>query len=67
MPHDFDRRWQLSAAHAVGDDPLRQQSSGDVNPDTWAHGSNTERERGFTTGYTQGTIAACATFSEASL
>ncbi len=57
----------LSAAQAVGDDHIQQQSSGGVNPDSWTHGSSAERERWFMTGYTQGTIAACDTFSAASL
>lgn len=53
----------LSAAQAVGDDHVQQQASGGVDPDTWTHGSSEERQRWFMTGYTEGTLAACDTFS----
>ena len=57
----------LSAAQAVGDDHIQQQSGGGVNPDAWTHGSSAERQRWFMTGHTQGTLAACDTFSAPSL
>jgi predicted metalloprotease len=57
----------LSAAQAVGDDHIQQQSGGGVNQDTWTHGSSEQRERWFTTGYEQGTLQACDTFAASSL
>ncbi|MFI2751825.1 neutral zinc metallopeptidase [Cellulomonas sp. P22] len=57
----------LSAAAAVGDDHLQQQSGGGVDRDSWTHGSSEQRQRWFTTGYEQGTLAACDTFAASEL
>jgi len=53
----------LTAAAAIGDDRLQQQSNGRVVPEAFTHGSSAQRVQWFETGLRHGHIAACDTFN----
>jgi predicted metalloprotease len=55
----------LTTASAIGDDTLQRQATGRVVPDSFTHGSAAQRKQWFMTGYQQGTVKACDTFSAA--
>jgi uncharacterized protein len=53
----------LRAASAVGDDRLQRMATGQVNADSFTHGSSEQRAQWFQEGFQSGNIAACDTFS----
>ncbi|SEM93742.1 hypothetical protein SAMN04487857_107114 [Pseudomonas sp. ok272] len=57
----------LNAANAIGDDRLQQQGQGRVVPDSFTHGTSAQRVRWFKTGFAQGQVNQCDTFSAKSL
>jgi uncharacterized protein len=60
---DQDIQDGIAAAKSVGDDTIQKETTGQVNPEQWTHGSSAARVRWFQTGYQNGTLDACNTFN----
>ncbi len=52
----------LTAASAIGDDRLQQQSQGRIVPESFTHGSSEQRVRWFRRGFETGDMNQCNTF-----
>ena len=61
QPGDLDEAF--TASEAVGDDRLQEQAGGEINQDSFTHGSSEQRRTWFETGYESGDPASCDTFS----
>lgn len=57
----------LSAASAIGDDRLQQQTQGRIVPESFTHGSSEQRVRWFKRGFESGDMNQCNTFKAAQL
>ena len=57
----------LTAASAIGDDRLQQQSQGRIVPESFTHGSSAQRVRWFKVGFESGDMNRCNTFKAAQL
>lgn len=53
----------LRTAEAIGDDRLQKRSTGRVVPDSFTHGTSTQRHTWFRRGFDSGDMKACDTFS----
>lgn len=53
----------IQTAEAIGDDHIQKSGGARVDPNSWTHGSSEMRRQWFLTGYDQGSVQACDTFS----
>lgn len=54
----------IDAAASVGDDSIQERTQGEIQPETWTHGSSAERVNAFNEGYTNGNVNTCLAYTE---
>lgn len=52
----------IRAARSVGDDTIQERTTGQINPDSWTHGSADQRVHWFRVGFDSGISDKCDTF-----
>ncbi|MFG1814079.1 neutral zinc metallopeptidase [Kribbella sp. NPDC049174] len=57
----------LDAAASVGDDRIQEKTQGQVNPESFSHGTAEQRMKWFKTGMDSGDMTACDTWAASSL